>query len=150
MSKSHQYMQTPCFAADSGSNSIECTHCHEYINFVLEKKKVVSSYDIISKSVSSVRVRVRACVCMYASVYVYVGVSVMRCVYVCIYIYILCGVYGSVGQSKASKPEDLYSIPISYCFSLVFIKNLIHNKSKYKKNNVTIYFVLSGGPHSYL
>ena len=62
----------------------------------------------------------------------------------------MSGVDGSVGQPKASKPEVPVSTPGSYCFSLVFIKNLIHNKSKYKKNNVTIYFVLSGGPHSYL
>ena len=34
--------------------------------------------------------------------------------------YILSGVYGSVGQPKASKPEVLDSIPGSSCFSLVF------------------------------
>ena len=48
------------------------------------------------------------------------------------------GVYGSVGQPKASKPEVPSSNPGSSCFSLVFIKNLINDKSKHKKKNVTI------------
>ena len=34
--------------------------------------------------------------------------------------------------------------------SLVFIKNLLNNKSKHKKKNVTICIVLSGASHSYL
>ena len=42
------------------------------------------------------------------------------------------------------------STPDSSCFSLVFIKNLINDKSKQKKKNFTICFVLSGAPHSYL
>ena len=49
-----------------------------------------------------------------------------------------------------SKPEVPGSTPDSSCFSLVFIKNLINDKSKHKKKNVTICFVLSGAPHSYL
>ena len=49
-----------------------------------------------------------------------------------------------------SKTEVPGSTPGSYCFSLVFIKNLINDKSKHKKKNVTICFVLSGAPHSYL
>ena len=65
------------------------------------------------------------------------------------YIYI-SGVDGSVGQPKASKPEVPCSTPDIYCFSLVFIKNLINDKSKHKKKNVTICFVLSGAPLSYL
>ena len=47
------------------------------------------------------------------------------------------GVYGSVGQPKASKPEVPSSTPGSSCFSFVFIKNLIDNKSKHKNKNVT-------------
>ena len=43
------------------------------------------------------------------------------------------GVDGSVGQPKASKPEVPGSHPGSYLFSLVFIKNLINDKSKHKK-----------------
>ena len=62
----------------------------------------------------------------------------------------LSGVDGSVGQPKTSKPEVQGSTPDSSCFSLVFIKNLINDKSKHKKKNVTICFVLSGAPHSYL
>ena len=65
--------------------------------------------------------------------------------------------YGSVGQPTASKPSaDLQvldipsSTPGSSCFSLVFIKTLINDKSKHKKTNVTICIVLSGAPHSYL
>ena len=60
------------------------------------------------------------------------------------------GVDGSVGQPKASKPEVPGTTPDSSCFSLVFIKNLINDKSKHKNKNVTICFVLSGAPHSYL
>ena len=56
----------------------------------------------------------------------------------------MSGVDGSVGQSKASKPEVPGTTPDSSCFSLVFIKNLINDKSKHKKKNVTICFVLSG------
>ena len=55
-----------------------------------------------------------------------------------------------MGQPKASKPEVPGSTPGRSCFSLVFIKNLIHDKSKHKKKNVTICFVLSGAPHSHL
>ena len=51
---------------------------------------------------------------------------------------------------KASKPEVPGSTPDSSCFYLVFIKNLINDKSKHKNKNVTICFVLSGAPHSYL
>ena len=60
------------------------------------------------------------------------------------------GVYGPVGQPKASKPEVLSLTPGSSCFSLVFINNLINDNSKHKKNNVTLCFVLSWAPHSYL
>ena len=58
--------------------------------------------------------------------------------------------YIPMGQPKASKPEVSGSTPGSSCFSLVFIKNLINDKSKHKKKNVTIYIVLSGASHSYL
>ena len=44
------------------------------------------------------------------------------------------------------KPEVPGSTPDSSCFSLVFIKNLINDKSKHKKTNVNIFFVLSGAP----
>ena len=68
-----------------------------------------------------------------------------------IYIYIfLSRVDGSVGQPKACKSEVPGTTPDISCFSLVFIKNLIKDKSKHKKKNVTICFVLSGAPHSYL
>ena len=59
-------------------------------------------------------------------------------------------VYGSVGQPKASKPEVLGTTLGSSCFSLVFIKNLINDKSKHKKKMFTICIVLSGASHSYL
>ena len=63
-------------------------------------------------------------------------------------------VYGSVGQPKARslayKSEVPGSTPVSSCFSLLFIKNLINDKSNHKKKNVTICIVLSGAPHSYL
>ena len=62
----------------------------------------------------------------------------------------LPGVYGSVGQPMASKPEVLGSTPGNSCFSLVFIEKLINDKSKHKKTKVTICFVLSGASHSYL
>ena len=52
----------------------------------------------------------------------------------------LSGVDGSVGQPKDSNPEVPSSTPGSSCFSLVFIKNLIHDKSKHKKK--TLLFVL--------
>ena len=45
----------------------------------------------------------------------------------------MSGVDGSVGQPKASKPEVPCTTPDSSCFSLVFFKNLIHDKSKHKK-----------------
>ena len=56
----------------------------------------------------------------------------------------------AVVQPKASKPEVPGSTPGSSCFSLVFIKNLIHDKSKHKTKLFTICFVLSGAPHSYV
>ena len=74
----------------------------------------------------------------------------------CIYIGGLgpvAGVDGSVGQPKASKPwlaEVQGSTPgmpdknCSSCFSLVFIKNLINDKSKHKKKNVTIFLYCPG------
>ena len=75
-------------------------------------------------------------------------------IYIYIYIYIyISGVYGSVGQpwlTKASKSEVPYSTPRSSYFSFVFIKNLINDKLKHKKTNVTICIVLSEAPHSYL
>ena len=37
----------------------------------------------------------------------------------------MSGVYDSMGQPKASKPDVPGSTPGSSCFSLVFIKNLI-------------------------
>ena len=46
--------------------------------------------------------------------------------------------YGSVVQPKSSKREDQGPTPGS--FSLMFIKNLINNKSKQKKKNVTNVF----------
>ena len=66
--------------------------------------------------------------------------------YIYIYIYTLegqSGVYGSVGQPKASKPEVPGSTPDSSCFSLVFIKHLINNKSKQKKKMLlfVLYFL---------
>ena len=64
--------------------------------------------------------------------------------------YMLSGVYSLVGQPKASKTKVPYLTPGSSCFSLVFIKNLINDKSKHKKKNVTICIVFSGASHSYL
>ena len=55
------------------------------------------------------------------------------------------GVYGSVGQPKASKPEVPGSTPGSSCFSPVFIKNLINDKSKHK-NNMLLFVLYSPGP----
>ena len=43
-----------------------------------------------------------------------------------------------MGQPKASKPGNLHVTPRSYCYSCVFIKNLINDKSKHKKKNVTM------------
>ena len=62
----------------------------------------------------------------------------------------MSGLYGSVAQLKASKPEVPVSTPGSSCFSLEFINNLINDKSKHKKKNVTICIVFSGAPHSYV
>ena len=56
----------------------------------------------------------------------------------------MSGVDGSVGQPKASKPEVLDSTPSSSCCSIVFIKNLINDKSKHKEKYVTICIILSG------
>ena len=50
-------------------------------------------------------------------------------IYIYIYIYFFSGVYGSVGQSTANKPEVPVSTPDSSYFSLVFTKNLINDKS---------------------
>ena len=52
-------------------------------------------------------------------------------------------VYGSVGQPKASQPDLPSLTPGSSCFSLVFIKNLINDKSKHDNKNVAICIVLS-------
>ena len=49
-----------------------------------------------------------------------------------------------------SKQEVPGSTQGSSCVSLVFIKNLINDKSKHEKKNVTICFVLSRAPRSYL
>ena len=60
----------------------------------------------------------------------------------------LSGVYGLVGQPYFSKPVVPGWTPDSSCFALVFIKNLINDKSKHKKTNVLfvlycpLYFVL--------
>ena len=59
-------------------------------------------------------------------------------------------IYILLEQSKANNPEVPGSTPGSSGFSLVFIKNLINDKSKHKKKNVTIYIILSGAPHRYL
>ena len=50
----------------------------------------------------------------------------------------------------ASKPEVPRSTSRSSYFSLVFINNLINDKSKNKKKKCTICIVLSWAPHSYL
>ena len=51
-------------------------------------------------------------------------------IYIYIYIYIIrYGVYGSMGQPKANNLEVPDSTPGSYCFSLVFIKKLVNDKS---------------------
>ena len=57
-----------------------------------------------------------------------------------IYIY-KSGVDGSVGQPKASKPEVPGSIPVSSCFSLVFIKNLI-NDQNIRQKYYYLYFIV--------
>ena len=57
--------------------------------------------------------------------------------------------YGSVGQPKARKPEVPGSTPGSSYFSLVFIKNLINDKSKHKKKSYYLYYIV-GIPHIYL
>ena len=49
-----------------------------------------------------------------------------------------------------SNPEVPSWIPGSYCFSLVFIKDLINDISKHNNKNATTCFVLSGALHSYL
>ena len=58
------------------------------------------------------------------------------------------GVHDSMRKTKTSKPEIPSSTPGSYYLYIVFIKNLINNKSKNKKTNVTMSIILS--PHSYL
>ena len=55
---------------------------------------------------------------------------------VCVYMVHLSGVYGSVGQKKASKPEIWCSTLGSSCFYLVFIKNLKTIKQKIQEKNV--------------
>ena len=64
----------------------------------------------------------------------------------------LYGVYCSMGQPKASKPKIPSSTPGISCFSLVFIKNLINDKSKHKKKHVTIVqiYLYCIVPQSYL
>ena len=62
----------------------------------------------------------------------------------------MSGVYGSVGQPKSSKLEVPGSTPGNSLLSLLFIKNLINDKSKHKNTNVTICIILSGAPHGYL
>ena len=65
-------------------------------------------------------------------------------------LYILSGVYGSVGQPKASNPwltsaEVPGSTPGSSCFSPVFIKNLINDKSKHEKK-MLLFVLYCPGP----
>ena len=62
-----------------------------------------------------------------------------------VYVGILSGVDGSVGQPKASKPEVPGSTPDSSCFSLVFIKNLINDKSKHKKKKMLLFVLYCPG-----
>ena len=57
----------------------------------------------------------------------------------------MSGVYGSVGQPKASKPEVLVSTPGCYCYSLVYINNLINDKSKHKKT-ILLFVLYCSGP----
>ena len=38
---------------------------------------------------------------------------------------------------------DKQKTPYPYCFSLVFINNLINDISKHNKNNVTIFIILT-------
>ena len=69
-------------------------------------------------------------------------------IYICIYIYVYMytsWVNGSVGQPKASKPEVPFSTPGSSCFTLVFIKNLINDKSKHKKKKCYYLFCIVRG-----
>ena len=61
-----------------------------------------------------------------------------------IYIY-TPSVYGSVVQSKTSKREVPGSTPSSSCFSLVFIKNLINNKSKHM-TKMLLFILYCPGP----
>ena len=58
------------------------------------------------------------------------------------YCNLIVWVHGSVGQPKASKPEIPGTTTGSSCFSLVFIKNFINDKSKHK--NKMLLFVLYG------
>ena len=64
------------------------------------------------------------------------------CVCVCVYTYAWC-IWSS--GIKASKPEVPGSILGSFCFSLVFVKNLINNISKYK-NKMLLFVLYCPGP----
>ena len=61
----------------------------------------------------------------------------------------ISGVYDSVGQPKAGKPEVPGSTPGSSCFSLMFIKNLINNKSKHKKQ-MLLFVLYYQGPLTFI
>ena len=52
----------------------------------------------------------------------------------------LSRVYGSVDLSKACNSEVPSLTPCSSCFSLLFINNLINDKSKHKKNCLLFIF----------
>ena len=85
----------------------------------------------------------------HASIHVYPYVEIWQMhtytytVRIYIYIYI-SGIDGSVGQPKASKPDVPGSTPGSSCFSLVFIKNFINDKSKHKKTILLIVLYCPG------
>ena len=49
---------------------------------------------------------------------------------------------GSMAQSKASKRDVPDSTPGSSCFSLVFIKNLINDKSKHKNKMYYLFCIV--------
>ena len=49
-------------------------------------------------------------------------------------------------MAQASKPEVPGSTPGSSCFSLVFIKNLIHDKSKHKTKMLLFVLYCPGLP----
>ena len=66
-------------------------------------------------------------------------------IYIYIYIYIFVWGRWLSGTIKASKPEVPGSTPDSSCFSLVFIKNLINDKSKHKKKKCYYLFCIVRG-----